>query len=139
MFRRIISDEIGGYSVRFEHAEDVDFCLRFGEKARLANLPDLLLRYRQHAKSVGYRQAEAQAQSHFRAISEAAIRMNAPAPAPIQGFAHGTVHEIELRWGWWALGQGYPATARHYARKIVRRRPLAKESWKFLACAIRGR
>lgn len=138
MFRRAVALEIGGYSNDFLHAEDVDFFLRFGERARLANLPDCVLRYRQHWKSVGFENGQVQADSKFRAIREAAMRVGAPEPLPVEIGSFGTLETIYERWAWWALGDRHLDTARFYARKVLWKRPLDSASWRLFACAFRG-
>lgn len=115
MFRRDIARSIGGYSLRFEHAEDIDFFLRMGERAKVANLPDLVLRYRQHQKSIGYTYAQEQAAAHSRAIREAAERIGAPDPGPVRIGSIGSTQVINERWAWWALRDGHLPTARLYA------------------------
>jgi Glycosyl transferase family 2 len=56
MMRRDAVIAAGGYRAAFEYAEDYDLWLRMEERYALANLPDRLLYYRQHAAklSVGY-------------------------------------------------------------------------------------
>ena len=54
MFRKELYELVGGY---WEHniAEDWDLFLRISEVAQLANLPDVLLKYRVHASSINGR------------------------------------------------------------------------------------
>jgi glycosyltransferase involved in cell wall biosynthesis len=40
---------VGGYRAAYRYAEDYDLWLRMAERCRIANLPDRLLRYRDHA------------------------------------------------------------------------------------------
>ena len=49
MMRRDAVLAVGGYREAYRHAEDYDLWLRMAERYRMANLPDRLLRYRQHA------------------------------------------------------------------------------------------
>jgi glycosyltransferase involved in cell wall biosynthesis len=51
---------VGGYRDLFQHAEDYDLWLRVAERYSLANLPDLLLRYRHHDSKVSVRHASEQ-------------------------------------------------------------------------------
>lgn len=48
MMRRSVLVEVGGYRPAFRAAEDYDLWLRTSEFYDLANLPDVLLRYRRH-------------------------------------------------------------------------------------------
>jgi hypothetical protein len=43
---------VGGYRKEFESAEDYDLWTRFSTRGKLANMPDRLMRYRVHSKSV---------------------------------------------------------------------------------------
>ena len=52
MMRRKAVLAVGGYQVELMPAEDLDLWLRMGERGRLANLPDVITRYRLHDSSV---------------------------------------------------------------------------------------
>src|SRR6266540_1177188 len=51
MMRRAAVQAVGGYHAEFEPAEDFDLWLRLSEVGRLANLPEVLMKDRQHARS----------------------------------------------------------------------------------------
>ena len=51
MMRREVVVAVGGYRPEYEWIEDLDLWLRMAEVGRLANLPDVLLCYRQHTSS----------------------------------------------------------------------------------------
>ncbi|MCM2372202.1 glycosyltransferase [Aporhodopirellula aestuarii] len=51
MMRREVVDSLGGYRLKYEWIEDLDLWLRMAEVGRLANLPEVLLCYRQHGSS----------------------------------------------------------------------------------------
>ena len=51
---------LGGYRPAFRHAEDYDLWLRLDEKADIANLPEVVLRYRIHDRKVSSVHALAQ-------------------------------------------------------------------------------
>lgn len=65
---------IGGYLPMAFPAEDLDLFLRLGEIAKLANLPDDVLAYRQHGGSVSLQQGEAVIDAARRACLSAAQR-----------------------------------------------------------------
>jgi glycosyltransferase involved in cell wall biosynthesis len=52
MFRRAAAMAIGGFNEAFPVGQDLDFFLRVTEVGRAMNLPDTVLRWRQHDKSV---------------------------------------------------------------------------------------
>jgi hypothetical protein len=55
MFRRGAFDRAGGYRKGLNCVEDYDLWLRLSEVAEIANLPDLLVRYRIHGSSMSAR------------------------------------------------------------------------------------
>jgi hypothetical protein len=61
MMRRDAILGCGGYRPQFQYAEDYDLWLRVSERWDLANLPDLVLRYRNHSQKVSVRRASQQA------------------------------------------------------------------------------
>lgn len=65
MMRRGAVLAAGGYREAFRHAEDYDLWLRLGESHALDNLPEPLLRYRQHGSSVSFRHRRQQALATF--------------------------------------------------------------------------
>jgi hypothetical protein len=74
MMRRDTFLASGGYRKSFLHAEDYDLWLRLAESHQLANLPDVLLRYRFHATQIGSIHAEQQAISALGVQLAAKIR-----------------------------------------------------------------
>lgn len=133
----------GGYREGFRHAEDLDLFLRLAEVGKVANLPDVLLSYRQHLDSIGHRYPEQQRLAVRNAVIEAGHRrglnidalldrLGAPAPAQKRW-------EIQQRWGWWALHSGHIATARKHAIGALRARPLNLQNWRLAVCVARGR
>src|SRR5690606_20512834 len=74
MFRATASAQIQGYHEEFVHAEDIDFFLRLGEAGELANIPEVLLKYRQHLQSIGYAKRKQQWNSALAAAQAAIAR-----------------------------------------------------------------
>ena len=60
VFRRDVFIALGGYR-RIVHAEDYDLWLRFAERSKVANLNEVVLRYRLHAGQVSVRRCREQA------------------------------------------------------------------------------
>ena len=52
MFRKTAVMNVGGYRSEFAFGEDLDLFLRLAEVGKIANLPEILLQYRMHPKSV---------------------------------------------------------------------------------------
>ncbi len=114
---------VGGYRADLRQSQDIDLWLRMSEIGRLGNLPDVLLRYRQHVDSVGFRSTLPQRQTAWRALAEAAERrgrpFDKPCPEAQETGPADPLRELYRRWGWWAYLSGNLGTARHYARRIA--------------------
>jgi glycosyltransferase involved in cell wall biosynthesis len=140
IMRKEAVDAVGGYDRNLELCEDVDLFLKLGERGRLANLPDVLLHYRQHPTSVNHTKYEQQQQVLPTVIAAAYSRRGQRMP---EGWScpPRTVlpaEEQHRRWGWSALKLGKPSIARKHALAVLRRMPLSLEAWRLTACAIRG-
>ncbi len=134
--------KVGGYREGYKHSEDLDLFLRLAEIGKVANLREILLRYRQHFHSIGKQHTRLQWQSACTAIEEACARrgiggvedlLKGFVPPPSQ--ALGELHQI---WAWWALHSGNVATARKHAIRALALQPLSGRNWRLAACALRG-
>jgi glycosyltransferase involved in cell wall biosynthesis len=84
MMRRAAVRSVGGYRQVYRHAEDYDLWLRMAERYRLANLPDRLLRYRQHLAKGSFTYAVEQRLATCIALLAARCR-RAGKPDPTEG------------------------------------------------------
>jgi len=142
MIRRDSLVAIGGYRERYKHAEDIDVWLRLGEVGKLCNLNKILLRYRQHFDSIGYMHRQSQLKAIEYAIADACLRRGVEKKiAQVHLSAEYVARskaEVYTKWGWWSLKGGNVASARKYAKKAVLANPQRWQTWKLLACSIRG-
>ena len=140
MARRSAIDRIGQYSNEYPWAEDLDFFLRLAEVGRVANLPDIILRYRQHLTSIGYAKSEQQQKSTISCVRDTHIRRGLPAPDDLENrkVNVASVGQSYRKWAWWALTAGYVATARKHGWRAVRTAPWSGASWRAWLCALRG-
>jgi glycosyltransferase involved in cell wall biosynthesis len=131
---------VGGYRLPYESLEDLDLFLRLAEIGRVANLPEVLLHYRQHFKSMCFVQSHRQNAVREVLYREAYERRGLPlnrsanefqAPARSKGATF-------QRWAWMALEAGNIATARKLALSVIRQQPLDADSWRLMYCALRG-
>lgn len=140
--RKSVLTKLGGYREAFPHAEDIDLFLRLAEVGQLANLPEVLLDYRQHLSSIGYKHRDVQMTSTRRAVAEAARRRSIPESNVVNSFELTTkapcLADIQRKWSWWALSGKNVATARKYAWKAFKSSPFEIENFKLLACVLRG-
>jgi len=142
MMRADAVRQVGGYDESFDAAQDLDLWLRLGEVGQLACLPDVLLRYRQHAGSVSESKRTVQMTNMRRACENAWKRRGVVGQYHCRaedGWRPGSDREsrfrFALRYGWWAWQAGNHATARHYARRAMTTMPWRLDGWKLLYCA----
>ncbi len=98
MMRREAVLSVGGYREAFRHAEDYDLWLRLDERHELDNLPEALIKYRQHTTSVSVRHRQQQAFATFVAKACAKAR-RAGKPDPANGLDRPIKFDILERLG----------------------------------------
>ncbi|WP_421656444.1 glycosyltransferase family 2 protein [Leptothermofonsia sp. ETS-13] len=143
MLRRDILQKLGGYRQEMKYAEDFDLFLRLAEVGKVANLPHILLKYRMHANSIGYTKRLEQLKSNFQALKEAHHRRSIDFQIT---FMHEVINnegdvnlsKIHRAWAWQSLVSGNVKTARKHAFLALRNNLISVDSWKVLACAMRG-
>lgn len=141
MIRSSAMAEVGGYDPTMRHCEDLDLWLRLGELGHLANLPDVVLKYRLDPGSVSSRHWEEQ-RGNARLACEAAWKrrgitgqFEAGAPWRPDGTSEGN-SRFFLKYGWWAFNSGQRKTALHYAFRAAKARPRNVRAYKLAACAL---
>jgi hypothetical protein len=140
MMRLSAIKKVGGYRDEFNTLEDLDLFLRLGEVGKLANLPDVLLRYRQHFASVTHSKEQKQIAIRQAIYDQTRARRGLPPDVPpaLNRFRDRHRHEQHQSWAWTALKAGNLRTARKHAVKTLRHAPLSADSWRLLFCAVRG-
>ena len=134
MFRAEALRAIGGYREECFTHEDLDLYLRLAEIGHLANLPDILLLYRQRLGSFDRLRRGSQDQYHPKICRDARIRRGWPV-GPALDWKQASIQPDDGRgsWAYWshcAFNAGYLDTARRYAWRAIRCEPLAVSSWK---------
>jgi hypothetical protein len=95
MMRKDAVIAVGGYRPAYQYAEDYDLWLRMAERYALANLPDRLLYYRQHAAKLSV--AYAAEQGLATRIAQFAARCRrAGKPDPTEGLTALSLKDIDL-------------------------------------------
>lgn len=140
IFRREALKTIGMYR-QWPAAQDLDLFLRLAEIGRLANVRDVLLKYRQHMGSVGHAKMAKQLET-CREIVRQAYGRRGLTPAGKMGFdmiRQMSETEQHRKWAWWALQGGHVPSARKHARRALQKSPFSAESWRVMYCSLRGR
>jgi glycosyltransferase involved in cell wall biosynthesis len=140
MMRLSAIKQVGGYRDEFDTLEDLDLFLRLAEVGRLANLPDVLLHYRQHFASVTHSREQKQSEIRQAIYDQTRVRRGLPPDIPPPSDRSRPRHKYEQHhlWAWAALKAGNLRTARKHAWKTLRQAPLQRNSWRLFACALRG-
>jgi hypothetical protein len=134
---------VGGYRDQYNSSEDLDLWLRLAEIGRIANLPEVLIRYRRHYASVchGAHKQQAQQTMKRQIVTEAFQRRGRSIPPDwkMDFWQPKDQHEQILQWGWRALKTGHLTEARRHAWDALKLSPLSTKSWRLMYCARRGR
>jgi glycosyltransferase involved in cell wall biosynthesis len=145
MIPRAVMETIGGYDNDLVPVEDHDMFLRLGEIGRLANLPEVLFKYRKHPQNSVRVMADRRVKALTTAIENAFARRGITDRSRFPEILPDVDRDDPRRevkqqrnWGWDCLKYGSVATARKYAFRSVRGAPLDWESWKLLCCSLRG-
>ena len=140
MMRKSAVIKIGGYRTDYDSAEDYDLFLRLAEVGCLANLPQVLLRYRLHAKSLTFARAVYQRQMAREALKGAWMRRKRPGSLPAPLLELRAPSEEELMWSWAlsAFAARNFNTARNQALKLLRKNPGELRRWALLGAASLG-
>lgn len=128
---------VGGYADGTACAEDYDLFLRLAEMGKLATMPDVLLHYRQHLSSVGYRQNSQQREAIRVAVENAYVRRHIVDPVRLHDelVPNRNAAYAYRQWVDWSLRGGNAETARRYAWKAIGAAPWSPRAWRSFARA----
>jgi len=136
VYRRSTVLEVGGYDARWRTGQDLALFLELAEVGRLANLPETLLKFRKHFRSVtnGISQAESdrrRAAILREACARRGIEWNA---ARVRTFRQpASQAEAAAQWAAIAVNAGHYRTAAKHVRAMLRERPFGWRTWSALA------
>jgi glycosyltransferase involved in cell wall biosynthesis len=141
MIRTEAIHRIGGYCEEYPLAQDLDLWLRLSETAKLANLPEVLLKYRHHKRSITACQRREQLEFNRVILVDTYQRRGLRCDPAILDW------QVELSESWeephqsalLAARNGYFSTARKYAFLSLAHRPWSMHTWHVIACAYLGR
>jgi glycosyltransferase involved in cell wall biosynthesis len=140
MMRRKAVLAVGGYQVEMMPVEDLDLWLRMGERGRLANLPDVITRYRLHDSSVSALLQLRQLSLWQAAVDGACDRRGIPRRQlkiePWRPVTRRSKHQCVMSYGWVGFHRGDRPAAVHFGLRAVRLMPWRTESWLLLAYSL---
>ena len=123
--RREAVEACGGYDERYRVGQDKPLWTALAKQGRLANMPDVLLCYRRHLKSITATRDDMQP----RAVAKGSPLLP---PQPARQFVPVDLDHY-ADWSKRAVLNGYGVTARKYAMKYFRHRPWQPSGWWWLA------
>jgi glycosyltransferase involved in cell wall biosynthesis len=140
MLRRDAVMKLGGYRKEYLWSEDLDLFLRMAEVGRLANLPDLLIKYRSHAGSTNHRLPHVQFELSKKCIIETYRRRGLMPPQQMEVLSPLENKPVDkyLMWAWAALKNKNVRGARLNALAAMREKPFMMHTWRAMYCALRG-
>lgn len=141
MMRAAAVRKVGGYRRDLRIHEDHDLFLRLAEVGKVANLPEVLLKYRQHPVSAVSVYADEHVRAFESVLQDAWKRRRLPGSIPeVRPHPNDPLRDLKRKrlWAWQSLKAGHLQTARKYAWAGLREAPFDLESWKVLYCALRG-
>lgn len=138
MIRAQAFREVMGYRQCFEYAEDLDLFLRLARVGQLANIQDVLLKYRVHVKSVSRKHSRVQKQRAIAALEEAYAERRLELPEQLRrNLAEvRSLAEWHGRFARQAIRQGNSVEARRHALMAVRLAPHRRFSWRVLFASL---
>ena len=141
MYRKEGAEKIGYYKEHYNNSEDLDFFLRMAEVGKVANLPDILLKYRRDLGSVSHTKRDNQLRMKSTILNEAYDRrgLTKPATWTFDTWMPKPPAEQLLIWGWKAIKVKNPTAAQGHAKELLKLRPWSILAWKLWYCAKRGR
>jgi glycosyltransferase involved in cell wall biosynthesis len=140
MMRADAVRQTGGYRADRVPIEDLDLFLRLTEIGQAANLPQVLLHYRQHLESTNHKRFHEQEAKKRACVADAYQRRGQSLPS---GWKPPPRHQLSTQaeisqWAWTALKHHHLPAARRHAWSVLRIRPLAVSSWRLIYCTLRG-
>ncbi|OIQ99981.1 chondroitin synthase [mine drainage metagenome] len=132
---------IGGYDKNYNLAQDLDLWLRLGEIGELANLKDVILKYRLHDKSLSETSGKKQREEARLVCENAWQRRSVAGVFSAEnlwrpGSDRTSRHSFMLKYGWWAWNSRQRKTAFYYGCKAIKSKPFSMAGWKLLAVSL---
>jgi glycosyltransferase involved in cell wall biosynthesis len=136
MFRRLAALQVGGYDETLKTSADLDLWLKLGEIGRLANLPETLMLYRLHPRSITNAKQVQQSNDALAACQRAWKRRGIKGTFIRQPADHLWQYDFWLRSGWNNALSGEQAAARRCGQRAIALKPWGRSGWKLLLASL---
>jgi glycosyltransferase involved in cell wall biosynthesis len=128
---------IHGYDQTYRTNQDHDLFLRLAEHGTIANLPEVLLHYRQHPHSVSFANLKTQRNPVEQILQKAYRRRGIQPPVETESISVLDAAHPHRAWAKAALAAGHLATARKHALATLAADPFSYDSWRIMYSSIR--
>lgn len=142
MFRRAAVEQAGGYRPSAQWIEDLDLYLRLARLGRLANLPEVLFKYRLHEQSVNFTRNQGRHERKLAVLAEAHTARGLPfdrAAHAVPDFKSALSPDDLRDFAVTSLRFGPAGRPLHYAFRALRAEPGCRQSWSTLAYVLKHR
>ncbi|MEL7354089.1 MAG: glycosyltransferase [Cyanobacteria bacterium J06560_5] len=140
MFKRLAIKEIGGYRPDCEPAEDLDLFIRLSKVGRLANLPQVLMKYRLHFKRTTDLRRQEQLQKVKLIVQQARVERGLGKLPDNWAQSQKTLTPRETRahWARTATNRGHFQTGLKHSLILLLLEPLSKNHLRMVKHAVKG-
>jgi len=107
MCRRDALEKIDGYDERFTTAQDLDLYLRFSEIGKLKNIPDVLLKWRQHPNSINHTKYQTWREMKLMALRNTMKRQGVEVDLALVDRDYQLAEDLYITWAYKALNNKY--------------------------------
>ncbi|MCA9183262.1 MAG: hypothetical protein KDA51_17495, partial [Planctomycetales bacterium] len=137
LIRAAAFEAVGGYRTEYQWIEDHDLWLRLSSRGQLANLTDVVLRYRQHTGSVCWQRAAQQRQLMNQLLRQAHQQRGLDVPDSV--LAHPAQSRSAAGPGKWARAAakgGFPVSVHKHLRELFKSHAATRYKFRMFAESV---
>jgi hypothetical protein len=134
--RRKTVEQVGGYREQFRTCQNLDLYLRMLDLGQLANVPEVLLKYRIHGENVHRTKMDQQAQDLVAIVTEAYARRGLKMPWYTLNWVTKPALDRRRKEARDAMAAGNFALAKKNAWIILKGAPKRLDSWQIMLRAL---
>ena len=136
--RRQALVDIGGYDPKCKHFEDFDLYLKLIDYGTFYNIPEYLLQYRRHFKSINFtKNIQEVHQQKELVLNQFREKLGLHAVSTRAEEFPEARTELYKHWAQWAIQDNYRKAAIKYTLLALIHAPFKRHSWSFLSYSLR--
>lgn len=138
MVRKQALMDLGGYDANCRHFEDFDLYLKLINHGMFHNIPEYLLQYRRHFKSINFtKNAQETYSKKTQLLNTFRVSLDLPPVSLEHSEFSKDKSELYKKWAQWALNDDFRKSAIKYTLLALLHAPLRKHSWSFLSYSLK--